>query len=208
MHADPPSTRTKLVNNIRNSTQTMVQRLEELLELARVSRGTFKLNIQPVELTPFLSKVIASFEPYLQKDRIHLTTLLPETTALVDLDASRIEQVLTNLLSNACKYSQPGGRIQLKASLDNSLLRVDVSDEGRGIPLEAQKDLFRPYHRVEQDRKIPGLGLGLAVCKQIVDAHSGNIWVESESGKGSTFSFSIPVKLIEGTHQAKSNTQR
>ena len=125
------------------------------------------------------------------------TAYLPETDMLVELDASRTEQVILNLLSNACKYSQHGGTISFKATLKDSLLRVDVRDEGRGIPLEAQEDLFKPYHRAEQDRKIPGLGLGLAVCKQIVEAHGGKIWVESEIGKGSTFSFSIPVKVDE-----------
>ena len=189
MQTEPPGVKTKLVSNIYTSTETMAKRLEELLELARYTRSTFKLNLQPVNLNRFLTQVISCFQPSLDQNQMEIVVSLPKTESLVELDESKTEQVVTNLLSNAMKYGQQGSNIYFKATLDNSALRVDITDEGSGIPHDAQKDLFKPYHRIENDRKIPGLGLGLAVCKQIVEAYGGKIWVESESGKGSTFSF-------------------
>jgi signal transduction histidine kinase len=107
-----------------------------------------------------------------------------------------LEQVLSNLLSNACKFSPDEGRIGLKVEIQGEELLVEVSDDGIGISEEEQSRLFQPYHRVEQDRqKFPGIGLGLAVAKQIVEAHGGKIWLVSEPGKGSIFSFTIPLKV-------------
>jgi signal transduction histidine kinase len=105
-----------------------------------------------------------------------------------------VEQVLVNLLSNASKYSPEETEVVLKARTVDGNLLVEVRDSGIGIAAEDQKQLFKPYHRVEQDRQsFPGIGLGLAVSKQIIDAHGGQIWVESKPGRGSTFKFTLPL---------------
>ena len=102
---------------------------------------------------------------------------------------------LKSLLSNASKFSSPKSSILLKVNPQDDKILIEVTDQGTGISLEEQARLFKPYHRVEQDRqKFPGIGLGLAVCKQITEAHHGNIWVSSQVGKGSTFSITIPLK--------------
>jgi signal transduction histidine kinase len=137
--------------------------------------------------------IITRFKPFLTQSQHTLTTELPDDLPEVELDASRMEQVIINLLSNAGKYSYAGGKIHLKAVVENSTLRVDIKDEGSGISAEDMTNLFKPYHRVEQDRKLPGLGLGLTICKQIVEAHGGKIWADSQLGKGSTFSFRVPL---------------
>jgi PAS domain S-box-containing protein len=190
-------TQVRLIDLIFGSTQTLAQRLEELLDVARYSRGTFKLNIQPVDLKEFFSLVINRFNPSLGPVQHELITKLSDDLPVVELDASRMDQVIINLLSNAGKYSPPGGKIYLDAAVDNSTVRVSVKDEGAGISPEDVINLFKPYHRAEQDRKLPGLGLGLTICKQIVEAHGGKIWADSQMGKGSTFSFTIPVKVCE-----------
>ena len=106
-----------------------------------------------------------------------------------------MEQVIVNLLSNASKFSYEKGNIQFKAFLGDGRLEIEVKDDGIGITPDEQKRLFQPYHRVEQDRhKFPGMGLGLAVSKQIVEAHGGTIRVTSQLGQGSIFSFWIPLK--------------
>ncbi|MBN1190503.1 MAG: PAS domain S-box protein [Dehalococcoidales bacterium] len=185
----------KLIANIYNSTQTLAFRLEELLDIARYSRGTFKLYLKNTDLNIYLADVIARFKPMIDQHRqILVTDIQPQLpTALIDF--SRLEQVILNLVSNACKFSPENGEIVFKAFVKNKKLVVEVRDNGIGITPEEQVRLFQPYHRVEQDRqKFPGIGLGLAVARQIVEAHGGKIGVNSQIGNGSTFVFSIPIK--------------
>jgi PAS domain S-box-containing protein len=196
LKSEPRSIQSRLVANINSSGQALASRLEELLEVARYSRGTFKLNIQPVDLKEFFRQAISRFKPSLEQTQNLLFTDLSEDLPVAELDASRMEQVIINLLSNASKYSPPESRMYMKAALNGSNLEVVVKDEGIGISPEEQNNIFKPYHRVTQDRKVPGLGLGLAVCKQIIEAHGGKIWVESQLGQGSTFGFSIPIKIV------------
>jgi signal transduction histidine kinase len=105
-----------------------------------------------------------------------------------------LRQVTQNLLVNATKFTPEGGTITLRAREENGSIVVEVQDTGYGIPEEEQRRLFRPYHRQIGDREhLSGLGLGLALCKNLVQLHGGRIWVRSQEGKGSTFSFSIPI---------------
>jgi PAS domain S-box-containing protein len=187
----------KLIDNIFISTETLSRRLEELLELARYSRGTFTLNIEPVDLDRYIEGVITRFKPSLIQKGQHLVREIPEKLPEADIDPSRLEQVIINLLSNASKFSQKEGTILLRVTEDTQQLQVDVKDYGIGIPLALQSRLFQPYHRVEQDRQLPGLGLGLAVSKQIVEAHGGKIWLVSQPDQGCTFSFRIPLKQAQ-----------
>jgi PAS domain S-box-containing protein len=186
-------TSNQLLGIIYRSVQSMSERLEELLEVARYARGVFSLNTETVNLTEFLNDVISRFRPVPGDSGYQLITHIPESMSPGIIDRLRIEQVISNLLSNAVKYSPEESTIEFSANIEDSNLRIDVKDEGSGIPPAERKNLFKPYHRVTRDRIKPGLGLGLAVCKQIVDAHKGQIWIENRSRKGSTFSFSIPL---------------
>jgi signal transduction histidine kinase len=124
-----------------------------------------------------------------------VNTEIPGSLPAAAIDASRLEQVIINLLSNASKFSGDHGTVDVRVTADNQELQMDITDYGIGISPDLQDRLFQPYHRVEQDRQqFPGLGLGLAVAKQIVEAHGGKIWLDSQPGRGSTFSFRIPLK--------------
>jgi len=194
----PDSVQKKLAANIHNSTQVLASRLEELLDLARYSRGTFKLNVARTKTSLFLTEVVLRYKPVLDKLGQQLEVRIPEDLPEVNLDPSRVEQVIVNLLSNASKYGAENGRIILSAGTNDHSLLIEVRDFGIGISAEEQGRLFAVYHRAEQDRqKYPGIGLGLAICKQIVEAHQGQIWVTSESGKGSTFSLRLPINHQE-----------
>ena len=116
---------------------------------------------------------------------------------MATVDAKRVEQVLRNLLDNAIKYSPEGGTIAVQAYRDDVKIMLAVSDEGIGIPAEEWERIFERFHRVENEitRRMRGAGLGLAVCKGIVEAHGGRIWVESQPGAGSTFCFTLPVRV-------------
>ncbi len=188
----------KLITNIANGAETLSHRLEELLDIARYSRGVFHLKRTPVNLFTFIHEVVTRFEPVLEPRNQKLITRVQDSLPMVEIDASKLEQVITNLLSNASKFSLEKGKIYFTASFQDEILSIDVRDEGIGITLEEQSRLFQPYHRVEQDRqKFTGIGLGLAVSRQIVEAHGGTIRVQSQSGCGSTFSLTIPVKTYQ-----------
>jgi PAS domain S-box-containing protein len=190
----PEGSQNRLITNIHSGAMTMARRLEELLDLARYARGTFKIQPAPADLRKLIHETIFKFKP---------TTDILEQQLIVDLsddltegyvDSSRLEQVIVNLLSNASKFSPKKGKIFFQARIVDHGLLVEIRDEGIGISSEDQSRLFQPYHRVEQDRqKFPGIGLGLAVSKQIVEAHGGTIWIMSQPGRGSTFSFRIPL---------------
>jgi len=123
-----------------------------------------------------------------------LSIAVPASLAVV-ADEQRLEQILLNLLSNAIKFTPEGGQIALRANTDTKSLIVEVQDTGPGISEEEQQKLFRPYYRISADRRrMPGIGLGLVITKQLVELHGGRIWIQSEPGKGSTFAFSLPLK--------------
>jgi PAS domain S-box-containing protein len=174
------------------SARSLTSRLEQLLEIAKYSRGTFKLWKQPVNLRNFIENVVVQFIPTITNNKHKLLLDLPEILPELEIDPVRIEQVLINLLSNADKYAADGD-IKLKVTLEKDRLAFGITDYGIGISKEEQDKIFQPYHRVEQDRqKFPGIGLGLNVSKHIIEAHGGKIGVTSELGKGSTFTFWLP----------------
>ncbi|MBN1191494.1 MAG: PAS domain S-box protein [Dehalococcoidales bacterium] len=189
------SLRKKLLDNVNNSALALASRLEELLDLARYSRGTFKLSPQATDFIPYLEEIISGFQPTLDEKREKLIRDVPDKLPEVVIDRSRLEQVIINLLSNAVKFTPAEGKIHLTVRVKADELRMEIKDNGIGISAEDQKHLFQPYHRVKQDRQsFPGIGLGLTICKQIVEAHQGKIWVTSQPGEGSIFGFAIPFK--------------
>jgi PAS domain S-box-containing protein len=195
-HKDlPVEIEKKLISNVSAGVQVLCTRLDELLELARHSRGTFILNYQSVNLNKFLNQVISRYKPSIDQEGQELKVEIAESLPAAEIDSSRLEQVIVNLLSNASKFSLNKKRIYFRASVKNSELFVEVEDNGMGISAEERVRIFQPYHRVEQDRlKFPGLGLGLAISKIIIEAHGGKIWLDSEKGNGSKFYFTIPIK--------------
>jgi|GEM_PF-928176 len=185
----------KLADNMYKGTKILISRLEELLDVARSARGTVTLNLEPTDTRKFIEQVTSRYLPSIHQRQQQLVIEMAEDLPAASLDQSRLEQVLVNLLSNASKYSPEGSRILLTARHSENEILITVKDEGLGISPEDQAVLFQPYQRVGREQnKIQGLGLGLTVVKQIVEAHGGKIWVTSELGKGSTFSFTIPLK--------------
>jgi two-component system sensor histidine kinase VicK len=123
---------------------------------------------------------------------------LPDSMPHAKIDRLSLRKVLINLLSNASKFSPAGSCITLRLKADSEAFTVEVMDEGTGILEDEQERIFQPYFRLEQDRqKFHGLGLGLAVARQVVEAHGGTIWVTSKPGCGSSFFFTIPVETTK-----------
>jgi len=168
--------------------------LGNLLELSRAQADRLLLNVEPVGVQRSARKAIEklnrqSYPPH------HLVVDLPGRLPHVSADELRLERILYNLLENGMKYSPEGSEIRVSARREDDHLIVSVSDQGEGIPPRDQSKLFKPFHQIGQVIPGPlgGAGLGLLVCRRLVEAHGGRIWVESEPGNGSTFSFTLPV---------------
>ncbi|MEW6143351.1 MAG: ATP-binding protein [Chloroflexota bacterium] len=190
--------RRKLAENIVRAASKLEARLVELVEMAKSEKTGFSLKMQLIDIRPLLENIAAVFRPIAAAKRQTLTLELAESVPLVAGDRQRLEQVVMNLLSNASKFTPAGGKIWLSLVDDRKRLVVKVRDNGPGIAAAEQERLFRPYYRIEADRdRYEGLGLGLALCKQIITSHGGRIWVESRRGEGSTFAFSLPVTELD-----------
>ncbi|HEX76072.1 MAG TPA: PAS domain-containing sensor histidine kinase [Dehalococcoidia bacterium] len=185
-----------LAKNIKEGASTMNRRIDTLLDLARGELGMLQLNRKQVDPLQLLQKVASEMSPAASSRELSLVLDVPRSLPSVWVDGSRLQQVIVNLLTNAFKWSPQGGKVTLRAKQKNDALIVEVQDMGPGIAKENQQKIFDAYYRVESDRqRLDGLGLGLALCKTIVESHGGKIWVESEKGKGSTFGFSVPLHV-------------
>jgi two-component system, OmpR family, phosphate regulon sensor histidine kinase PhoR len=169
--------------------------VDNLLELSRSQSNRLVLQQMPLNVGNTISKVI---EQSSKKSQTHrLAAEVAAGLPFVKADQTRIERILDNLIDNAIKYSPEGGEVKVCAELLGDEVRISVSDQGIGILAADQEKLFEPFARLEtpvSGRAIQGIGLGLVVCKRLVEAHGGRIWVESELGEGSTFYFTLPVK--------------
>ena len=171
--------------------QRMNTMIQDLVDSARSESGQLKLERRPVELRAFVLELKQRLAASLETGRIEVRVPGDLPPALAD--PARLERILVNLWSNALKYSAPGTPVTVTARQEKNRLVVAVTDRGRGIPPEERGRLFQRYFRAGAAREArEGLGLGLYIARTLVEAHGGRIWVESEVGKGSTFSFSLP----------------
>jgi PAS domain S-box-containing protein len=183
-----------VAQNIQRGAINLNKRIGELLDLARGEIGMLKLNPKRVDFLKLLQHVGSEMSVLASSNGQKLKVELPDSLPLPWADEDRLRQITQNLLVNATKFTPEGGTITLRAKEQNGSLIVEIQDTGYGISDEEQRRLFRPYHRQVGEREhLSGLGLGLALCKNLVQLHGGRIWVKSEEGKGATFSFSIPI---------------
>jgi signal transduction histidine kinase len=175
-------------------------RVDELLDMSRGELGMLKLDRQPMDMGFLIQDVANDVRAQVANNHQILVVDIHDSLPLITADESRLRQVLLNLLNNAIKFTPSGGQILLRARSTPETLTVEVQDTGRGIDESEQERLFQPYNRIEEDRQhFSGLGLGLALSKQLIDLHGGKLSVVSQKGKGSTFSFVLAV----GNHDLK-----
>lgn len=179
------------VDAIQRSVQRMNLMIQDLVIAARLSGERLTLKLQPVDLGEYLPSLLAQVVTSLDISRIILD--LPPELPPVSADADRLERIMLNLLSNALKYSPQEAPVLLKARQVGEEVVVSVTDQGRGISLEDLPHIFERFSRLRAGREPESIGLGLYITRMLVLAHGGHIWVESEVGIGSTFSFSLPV---------------
>ena len=187
-------TQEEFVRQIQDSAERLSRLVDDLLDFARIDAGTFQLKRETLDLAPKIREIVASFLPQAKAAHQALSLTLPEQPLMMQVDANRIGQVLTNLLSNALKFTPPEGRIVVRAVPAAEGVRVEVEDNGEGIPPEDLPKLFQRFSQLESGMRKGGTGLGLSISKALVEAHGGTIGVAEVQPHGSRFWFTLPVQ--------------
>jgi NtrC-family two-component system sensor histidine kinase KinB len=165
--------------------------IKSLLDLSHLESGTSKIELESLSPQQIIAEAVESFRPTAERLSVHLKAEPIGDVPGVWADKKLIRQVLKNLLSNALKYTSPGGQIRLSAETDESLVRFQVADTGEGIPAALLSRIFEPFFQVPGRQNETGVGLGLAIAKKIIETHGGTVSVESHEGKGASFSFAL-----------------
>lgn len=190
------------LNRIDSDVDRLTQMVAELTELSHIETGRAELKTSPTNINLLIEEVVAQMNPLAERQQITIATDLDKEILMVGADKERIRQTIINLVHNAVKFSHPGGRVAVSTRADGESVTVNVSDTGMGISKEDLPHVFERFYKTDKARSKGGSGLGLAIAKHTIQAHGGNIWAQSEEGKGSTFSFSLPLK----TNPDASNT--
>jgi PAS domain S-box-containing protein len=180
---------------VKNNSDRLVLLVNDLLDVSRIEAGRINLRVHPVDLPDCIDEVATSLRPLMEQKRQSLKLELPADLPQVRADRDRVVQIMTNLLSNAHKYTLEGGTVSVRAQAGEDEVRVEVSDTGVGMTADERDKLFTKFFRAQNPatQNISGTGLGLNIVKSLVEKQGGRIWVTSEPMKGSTFTFTIPT---------------
>jgi two-component system sensor histidine kinase GlrK len=185
----------KLLKIIAGESKRLIELVNSSLDLSKMEAGMTVLNFTKEDMAPLIKKAVAEIEPLAMGKKIRLRVENHDRLPPVKMDRERILQVLRNILGNAVKFTFEGGEVEISAHPEDGGVKVSVKDSGPGIPAENLKTIFEKFHQIplkSPDHK-GGTGLGLAIVKQVITAHGGKVWAESEPGQGSTFMFVLPV---------------
>lgn len=192
---EDPGHNRRFLEIIRDHAARLARLTDDLLKLARIEAGKLEVQFFPVSIAGLAERCAETSLLKSNRKQIALEIKIPPGLPPVRGDASLLRDALQNLLDNAIQYTQPGGRIEVSAAAKEREAVIAVADTGIGIPLADQERIFERFYRVDaaRSREAGGTGLGLSIVRHIVEAHGGRLWVESEVGAGSKFSFSIPL---------------
>ncbi|HYJ47691.1 MAG TPA: ATP-binding protein [Pyrinomonadaceae bacterium] len=185
-----------MVSMMERNTQNLIELVNDLLDASKLESGAIRLDVSSLDVRRVLDELRESIDPLAKEKGIELVETVPADLPAVEADRAKLRRILLNLLSNALKFTQKGGRVEVRAErLEQDRVRVSVSDTGVGIAPDDIERLFDKYEqaRSRATRGEKGTGLGLYITKQLVELHGSQINVKSEVGKGSTFSFTLPV---------------
>lgn len=183
---------------IRNNAERMVALVSDLLDISRIESGRVQLDLQAVHIHEVVGQVVHTLQGRAQSKGLSLQVDVSGDLPPVWGDSNRVAQILTNLIGNAIQYTPPAGRVTVSARVSGDMLEVSVADTGIGISKENQRKIFDRFFRADDPlvQETPGTGLGLPITAYLVQMHGGQIWVESELGEGSTFTFTLPLATV------------
>jgi signal transduction histidine kinase len=187
--------KTKLIGNILTSSRYLEARASELSGLARLQVDSLCLELEKADIDAIVYRVADQLLSIVRSRDQSLTLNLTPNLPNIIGDPLRIQQILHNLLSNATKLTPYGGSISISTHRQGEYIVIEIKDGSTCIPLEEQHEVFLPYYRAKgaEDEPINEIGLGLALCKHLIELHGGNIWVESKENEGNTFAFTLPL---------------
>jgi two-component system phosphate regulon sensor histidine kinase PhoR len=171
----------------------MTQLVAELTELSRIETGKAELELEPLDISGLVEEAVAQLRPQAERQKLALETSLANDLPAVTADKERLRQVMVNLIHNAIKFNRPGGNIRITTRSSGKTVSVEVADTGIGIAREDLPHIFERFYKVDKSRAGQGSGIGLAIAKHVVESHGGKIRVESEEGKGTTFTIDLPL---------------
>ena len=200
IYGEVPEKIRETIERIHNSGRHLLHLINDVLDLSKLEAGQFKLSLDDYSMKDVVDNVIASVESLGAEKGLALRTSIPVDLPVGKGDEQRITQVLLNLLGNAIKFTDQG-EISVQVSEADSAFVVSVSDTGVGIAEDQQRNIFEEFHQVDDSitRRKGGTGLGLSITKRIIEMHGGQLRVESKPGGGSTFSFTLPVRVEQQT---------
>lgn len=179
-----------------NAAGNLGDMVNDILDISKLEAGAMTLSRKPTALGALIGEIVELMKVQAASYKVQLSADVPAGFPDVDVDGDLLRRVITNLAGNSLKFTPEGGSVTIRAALDSGGTRVSVVDTGCGIPKDKIKHMFSKFFQVEESKGLArkrGTGLGLTVCKQVVEAHGGRIWVESEWGKGSSFIFTLPA---------------
>lgn len=191
---------------VKNNANRLMELINDILEIGRIDEGKVQLHFDKVRIEDLVADVMQTMRAEIQRKQMHVTVDIESGLPEITVDPRRLTQVIMNLVSNAVKYTFPQGVIRVQALLNPAgMLQMDVVDNGVGLTPDQQKKLFRRFYRADNplSSDAGGTGLGLSIAKSFIELHGGEMWVESEIGKGSTFSFIIPIEQRPPTAAAE-----
>jgi signal transduction histidine kinase len=183
------------LKDIHASGTHLLSLINDILDLSKIEAGRMELDVTDFDLPTALDSALTLVRERAGRRSIALDMVLDDRLGQIQADERKVRQVVLNLLSNAIKFTPEGGRIEVQAALKDGLVEVAVTDTGVGIAPEDQDEIFEEFRQVgTAEKKVEGTGLGLALSRKFVELHGGRIWVTSQVGVGSTFTFRLPVR--------------
>jgi signal transduction histidine kinase len=211
LHPEQRSTQAQLLANIEHSAAIMKERTDDLLDLVGFQSGNLSIRAHPVVVADLVLTTCRALSPLVENAGMTLRTELAADIPDIDADPKRLEQILTNLIHNAVKYGSDGPTVDVRVFPVGDRVVIEVQDHGSGVSLWEQMRIFEPYFRGSRPaHEVPGLGIGLALCKELVQQHHGTIALISEPGNGSTFRVSLPIttEIHAGVEHHESSDSR
>lgn len=204
-----PESLARMIHIALQNGQQLALIINDILDMDKLAGGKMEFNIQTLAINPLIADSIENNQSFAQEYQVKFEFINLEQDCMINADALRVQQVMSNLLSNAAKFSHPDGKVEIRILKESGQVKIFVKDVGEGIPEQYQDRLFKKFSQVDgsSTRKKGGTGLGLSICKQMVERMQGEIGFNSKEGEGSTFYFTLPIAstIIETTENKDSS---